>query len=52
MFFAITVFVLDDVNVISTVHHATLKFTVPAVFEVSAGENMLAADGENVQLIL
>ncbi len=52
MFFAAIVFVFNDINVISSVHGSSLKLSVPAVFKASAGENMLATHGEDVQLVL
>ena len=52
MFSAVSLFIFNDINVISTVHGSSLKLAVPAVFEISAGENMLSAHGEDVQLVL
>lgn len=52
MFSAGTVLIFDDINIISAVLCTSLKLSVPAKFNASAGENMLAIHGENVQLIL
>lgn len=52
MFFATTISIFDDVNIVSAIHHATLKLSIPAVFDISAGEKMLAVYSENIQLVL
>ena len=52
MFSAGTVFVFNNIDVVSAVQGSSLKLSVPAVFKASAGENMLAAHGEYVQLVL
>ena len=52
MFSAGTAFVFNNIDVVSAVQCSSLRLAVPAVFKASAGENMLAAHGENVQLVL
>ena len=52
MFSAGTVFVFNHIDVVSAVLGSSLRLAIPAVFKASAGENMLTAHGEDVQLVL
>ena len=52
MFFSVVIFILDDIDIGAIVHHTTLEFPVPAVFNAFAAEEVLAVHGEYIQLVL